>query len=66
MIYIKKIRNHHGISIFLPDEVWWDLRYSDGTPYRNSFKYIYRDLDFSELTPWVDFIVTLYPDVGGG
>ena len=62
-------RNHKkglcGISIFLPDWLWWTLKYSDGTPYSDSFKYIYRYLDFSHQTSWDDFILTLYPEGGG-
>ena len=57
--------DYHGISIFLPDKTWWTLKYSDDTPYSDSFKYIYRYLDFSQQTSWYDFIVALYPGDGG-
>jgi len=57
--------DYHGISIFLPDEVWWTLRYEDGTPYSDYFRHIYRYLDFSQQTSWDDFIVSPYPEGGG-
>ncbi|EDY34731.1 Thrombospondin type 3 repeat family [Aciduliprofundum boonei T469] len=52
--------DYHGISIFLPDQTWWTLKYSDDTPYSDSFKYIYRYLDFSIDREWYNFISQLY------
>jgi len=48
----KYIQKYHGISIFLPDQTWWNR-------YKNDFQE-YSHLDFSHITAWDDFISTLY------
>ena len=46
-------KDYHGISIFLPDEVWWG-------DYYDSYWSKYTSLDFSSASNWDEFLYTLY------
>ncbi len=52
--------DYHGISIFLPDDVWWSLKDSNGRNYRYYFDNAYLAIDFSKYEMWDDFIKELY------
>ncbi len=67
MMYAEILGNnkkgeYHRISIFLPDSLWWTLSDSQGNYYKEDFKNVYVNLEFSDNTNWDDFIKALYPE----
>ena len=53
--------DYHGISIFLPDKIWWN-KYTNYINHNNPHNYFrdYKNLDISNDYSWDDFIYKLY------
>ncbi len=53
--------DYHGISIFLPDQTWWN-KYTNYINHNNPHNYFedYKNLDISNDYSWYDFIYKLY------